>query len=164
MLSFYRLVVCKCLLCCQGWCVLWMMPIFLNAEQKLFFLGYYRYEDELGTINYIYIYIFLYKMIRILFWFSVVHSFAKFHNSVHILKFSKNRIRKKQSKCNVHRFHKRINGPIHCWNHIYNNNIYFISNELILSLSISFIWSMFSDFLKLMLLGLILVIGFFYVF
>lgn len=82
-------------------------------------------------------------MIRILFWFSVVHSFAKFHNSVHILKFSKNRIRKKQSKCNVHRFHKRINGPRHCWNHIYNNNIYFISNELILSLSISFIWSMF---------------------
>lgn len=140
-----------------GWCL-----FSLTQNRNYFFrlLSLWRWAR-----NYkLYIYIFLYKMIRILFWFSVVHSFAKFHNSIHILRFSKNRIRKKQSKCNVHRFHKRINGPRHCWNHIYNNNIYFISNELILSLSISFIWSMFSDFLKLMLLGLILVIGFFYVF
>lgn len=163
MLSFYRLVVCKCLLCCQGWCVLWMMPIFLNAEQKLFFLGYYPYEDELGTINYIYIYFFFIQNDQnfvLVFGCPFICKVPQLGSYFEVLK----KTEFEGSKVNVHRFHKRINGPRHCWNYIYNNNIYFISNELILSVSSSSVWSMFSDFLKLMLPGLILVIEFFYVF
>lgn len=142
-----------------GWCL-----FSLTQNRNYFFLGYYRYEDELGTINYIYIYFYT-KWLEFCFGFRLSIHLQSSTTRFIFWSFPKTEFeRSKVNVYNVHRFHKRINGPRHCWNHIYNNNIYFISNELILSLSISFIWSMFSDFLKLMLLGLILVIEFFYVF
>lgn len=101
-------------------------------QNRNYFVGYYYYEDELGTLNYI--------CISSIKWFHTGHCFGfrlPFISSVSQLgsffKFSKNG--NKERKCYFHRFHKRIHGPRHCWNHINNNNIYFISNELILYLA-----------------------------
>lgn len=76
----------------------------------------------------------------------MVHSFAKFHNSVHFLMiFSKNR--NQQRKYHFNRFHKRI--PVHetrhCWKHIFHNNKFnIILNELILYLTQFFFDKLFS--------------------